>query len=108
MEQLRRLTCEWDVDRTIAIEEEKIVVIRFGMEWDNECMRMDETLSKVEYELSNFCDIYLVDISEVKGFNALYELYDPCTVMFFYRNKHIKIDLGTGNNNKIDFAIENK
>ena len=29
-----------------------------------------------------------------------YELYDPCTVMFFFRNKHIMIDLGTGNNNK--------
>ena len=31
----------------------------------------------------------------------MYELYDPCTVMFFFRNKHIMIDLGTGNNNKI-------
>ena len=50
----------------------------------------------------------------------MYELYDPCTVMFFYRctffasfhpknvlnppphrNKHIMIDLGTGNNNKM-------
>ena len=30
----------------------------------------------------------------------MYELYDPVTVMFFYRNKHIMIDLGTGNNNK--------
>uniref|UniRef100_A0A452ZIR3 Uncharacterized protein n=2 Tax=Pooideae TaxID=147368 RepID=A0A452ZIR3_AEGTS len=28
----------------------------------------------------------------------MYELYDPSTVMFFFRNKHIMIDLGTGNN----------
>lgn len=28
-------------------------------------------------------------------------VYDPCTVMFFYRNKHIMIDLSTGNNNKM-------
>jgi DIM1 family U5 snRNP protein len=27
---------------------------------------------------------------------------------FFYRNKHIMIDLGTGNNNKINWAIEDK
>lgn len=39
------------------------------------------------------------------GFSR-YELYDPCTVMFFYRNKHIMIDLGTGNNNKISWALE--
>lgn len=27
---------------------------------------------------------------------------------FFYRNKHIMIDLGTGNNNKINWPIEDK
>jgi DIM1 family U5 snRNP protein len=37
-----------------------------------------------------------VDISEVPDFNTMYELYDPCTVMFFFRNKHIMVDLGTG------------
>ena len=49
----------------------------------------------------------------------MYELYDPCIVMFFYRfvtydialclalnplnssNEYIMIDLGTGNNNKM-------
>ena len=38
----------------------------------------------------------------------MYELYDPCTVMFFFRNKHIMIDLGTGNNNKINWALKDK
>lgn len=38
----------------------------------------------------------------------MYELYDPCTVMFFFRNKHIMIDLGTGNNNKINWAMTDK
>jgi len=27
-------------------------------------------------------------------FNAMYELFDDCTTMFFYRNKHILVDLG--------------
>jgi DIM1 family U5 snRNP protein len=38
----------------------------------------------------------------------MYELYDPCTVMFFYRNKHMQVDFGTGNNNKINFDINDK
>lgn len=38
----------------------------------------------------------------------MYELYDPCTVMFFFRNKHIMIDLGTGNNNKVNWAMSDK
>ena len=41
-------------------------------------------------------------------FNTMYELYDPCTVMFFFRNKHIMIDLGTGNNNKVNWAMDDK
>ena len=44
----------------------------------------------------------------MSDFNKMYELYDPCTVMFFYRNKHIMIDLGTGNNNKINWAISDE
>ena len=31
--------------------------------------------------------IYLVDITEVPDFNKTYELKDPVTVMFFFRNK---------------------
>ncbi len=54
----------------------------------------------------------------------MYELYDPCTTMFFFRNKHImvsprfvvyecadhavQVDLGTGNNNKINWALNVK
>ena len=47
-----------------------------------------------------------IHLNRLFSFRFRYELYDPCTVMFFYRNKHIMIDLGTGNNNKISWALE--
>lgn len=47
-------------------------------------------------------------LAQVPDFNVMYELYDECTCMFFFRNKHIMIDLGTGNNNKINFLISDK
>lgn len=76
-------------------------------------MLQDETLYSIADKVSNFAVIYLVDISEVPDFNKvrwcgrscswrsrdlpqMYELYDPCTTMFFFRNKHIMVDLGTG------------
>lgn len=77
-------------------------------------MVMDETLFGVSERVKNFAVVYLVDITQVPDFNKMYELYDPCTVMFFFRNKHIMIDLGTGNNNKMcvcadsNWAIDNK
>ena len=44
-------------------------------------------------DVRNFASIYLVDTTEVPDFNVMYELYDDCTCMFFFRNKHIMIDL---------------
>jgi len=98
----------WAVDQAILREENRLVCIRFGHDYDKECMKMDELLWKVHEDVKEFAVIYLVDISEVPDFNTMYELYDEVTLMFFYRNKHMMIDLGTGNNNKINWAMNNK
>jgi len=71
-------------------------------------MLMDELLLKVAEYIKNIAVIYLVDITKVPDFNTMYELYDPVSVMFFFRNKHMMIDLGTGDNNKINWAMKNK
>lgn len=63
---------------------------------------------KLQDEVENLAVIYIVDIQKVPDFIAMYELYDPSTVMFFFRNKHMQIDLGTGNNNKINWPLTNK
>jgi DIM1 family U5 snRNP protein len=105
---LPHLTSGWAVDQAIVSEEEKVVVIRFGRDHDPDCMLQDEVLSKIAEDIKNFAVIYVVDISDVPDFNAMYELYDACTTMFFFRNKHIQVDLGTGNNNKIDWPLQSK
>ncbi|KAH1114702.1 hypothetical protein J1N35_008080 [Gossypium stocksii] len=41
--------------------------------------------------------------------DCVVQFYDPLTMMFlFSRNKHIMIDLGTDNNNKINWALKDK
>jgi DIM1 family U5 snRNP protein len=105
---LTHLTNGWQVDQAILSEDDRLVVIRFGHDIDTQCMIMDETLFSIADKVKNFAVIYVVDITETPDFNQIYEITDACTVMFFYRNKHIMIDLGTGNNNKINWAIKNK
>ncbi|BGO96974.1 U4/U6-U5 snRNP complex subunit dib1 [Rhodotorula toruloides] len=102
---LPKLESGWHVDQAILAEESRVVVIRFGHDWDPECMVHDETLFKIAEKVKNMAVIYTVDITQVPDFNKMYELYDACTTMFFYRNKHIMIDLGTGNNNKINWSM---
>eukprot|EP00919_Chromeraceae_sp_WS-2016_P046544 GHVR01110528.1.p1 GENE.GHVR01110528.1~~GHVR01110528.1.p1 ORF type:complete len:105 (+),score=6.33 GHVR01110528.1:1254-1568(+) len=71
-------------------------------------MEMDEMMYKVAHKLSKFVVFYVVDITKVPDFNTMYELYNPMTLMFFYRNKHMMIDLGTGNNNKVTWNLKEK
>lgn len=105
---LPHLRTAWHVDQAILSEEERIVVLRFGRDRDEECMRQDEVLYKIADKIRNFAVIYLVDLDEVPDFNKMYELYDTNTIMFFYRNKHMMVDLGTGNNNKINWVLDEK
>jgi DIM1 family U5 snRNP protein len=105
---LPHLETGWAVDQAILSEEERLVVIRFGHDWDPLCMQMDEILYKTADELLNMCVIYVVDNTQVPDFNKMYELYDPMTVMFFYRNRHMMVDFGTGNNNKLTWVLPSK
>jgi len=104
---LPHLHTGWPVDQGIMSEDDCVVVIRFGGDWDEECMKQDEVLYRIANNCKNFAVFYLVDIDEVPDFNKMYELYDACTVMFIFRNKHMMIDLGTGNN-KISWDLEDK
>mmetsp|Transcript_21122 Transcript_21122/g.74508 ORF Transcript_21122/g.74508 Transcript_21122/m.74508 type:complete len:142 (+) Transcript_21122:509-934(+) len=101
---LPHLRTGYAVDQAILKEEERVVVLRFGHDENKTCMEMDEVLSKISDDVSKFAVVYLVDTTEVPDFNAMYELYDDCTVMFFYRNKHIMVDFSTGNNNKMTWV----
>jgi len=60
------------------------------------------------FYLKLFAVIYVVDITLVPEFNEMYELEDECSVMFFFRNKHIMVDCVTGNNNKINWALQDR
>ncbi|KAI3547590.1 thioredoxin-like protein 4A [Colletotrichum filicis] len=102
------LNSGWHVDQAILSEEERLVVIRFGRDADRDCMKQDEVLYRISDRVKNFASIYVCDIDQVPDFNQMYELYDPCTIMFFFRNKHMMVDFGTGNNNKLNWVLEDK
>ncbi|KIX08321.1 mitosis protein dim1 [Rhinocladiella mackenziei CBS 650.93] len=102
------LVTGWHVDQAILSEDERLVVIRFGRDWDPDCMRQDEVLYKIADRVKNFAVIYVCDLDQVPDFKQMYELYDPVTLMFFFRNKHMMCDFGTGNNNKLNWVLEDK
>ena len=123
MADLRHLRTAWDVDRTIVLEEQKVVVVRFSAtevvkadDVDDQTYanhiataEMDAALAEIATRMSNYCRIFAVDTTEVPDFNEMFELQNPreaFAVLFFFRNKHIKVDLGTGNTNKLNFVVD--
>jgi len=68
---LPHLTNGWQVDQAILSEEERVVIMRFGHDWDPDCMRTDEALYKISDKVKNFAVSYLVDITAVPDFNQM-------------------------------------
>ncbi|KAK1767801.1 mitosis protein dim1 [Phialemonium atrogriseum] len=105
---LPHLHSGWHVDQAILSEEERLVVIRFGRDGNPDCLRQDDVLARIANQVKSFAVIYLCDNQEVPDFNTMYELFDNMTIMFFFRNKHMMCDFGTGNNNKLNWVLEDK
>lgn len=44
----------WQVDQAILSEEDRVLVIRFGHDWDPTCMKMDEVLYSIAEKVLAF------------------------------------------------------
>jgi len=63
---LPHLVTGWHVDQAIMSEEERLVIIRFGRDWDPECMRQDEVLYRIADRVKNFAVIYETPEREIR------------------------------------------
>ncbi|ONH77917.1 Spliceosomal protein DIB1 [Pichia kudriavzevii] len=108
---LVNLPTGWHVDAAILSENDRVVIIRFAKNGlSRETLSIDRILEKAAPLVAGFAAIYLCDTSTVPDFDEMYALNEggaPFNVMFFWRNKHVMVDFGTGENNKMDFLINN-
>lgn len=103
---LSHLTNISEVDQAILTEDNRVVILRFCTDWDPSCKTMDELLHSISDTIKTFSVIYLVDITQVPEFIKMYELYDPCTIIFLYRSKHIMADLSNGTKRKAIWKLK--
>jgi len=105
---LLHLTNVSEVDQAILTEDNRVVILRFDTDWDPSFKTMDEFLHSISDTIKNFAVIYLVDITQVPELIKMYEVYDSCTIMFFYCSKHIMADLSNGAKRKAIWTVEDK
>ncbi|CAD25156.1 D1B1-LIKE PROTEIN REQUIRED FOR MITOSIS ENTRY [Encephalitozoon cuniculi GB-M1] len=86
----------------------KLVVVRFGDRGDPLCIHMDGLLERICLALSNYVEIYVCERSSVRELVDPMGLDSPVNIMCFFNRRHIKIDCSSGDNDKINFFIENE
>ncbi|RCV31641.1 hypothetical protein SETIT_6G194200v2 [Setaria italica] len=104
--QVEHLHSAEAVDDAINREGEsgRLVVVRFGRGGHGDCVRFDDALAAAAERVGpGVAAMYAVDIEEVRDFNAMYELTEPCTVMFFYGYRHVNVR-GLRGRDGIDWA----
>jgi DIM1 family U5 snRNP protein len=79
---LPHLPSGWHVDQAILSEDDRVVIIRFGHDWDAQCMKMDETLYSVSEKVQNFAVVYLVDITQVPDFTKVMKYATPSCICY--------------------------
>jgi DIM1 family U5 snRNP protein len=73
-----------------------------------ETAQMEDSLIRTARVMSRYAVCYTVSTLEVPEFDVLYELHadEPFALLFFYQGKRVAVDMGTGNYNKINFAMD--
>ena len=59
---LPHLHSGWHVDQAILSEDERLVIVRFGRDYEKDCIITDDVLFGIEEKVKNFDTIYLCDI----------------------------------------------
>ena len=105
--ELPRILTPYSVDLAIRTNIPYVIVVRFGKENTPDCVEMDAALQRIASKVRSFAEIYLVDIQRITDYNDIYELEDDVNLMFFYQNRHILVDCGSGMHTKVNFPLRN-
>ncbi|KAG9394784.1 mRNA splicing factor, thioredoxin-like U5 snRNP [Carpediemonas membranifera] len=100
---LRHLKSAYQVKQDVLYHKSTVVCLRFGNMADETTSMLDHILGSIQPMLANHASIFAVDTDKVKDFNDSFEIDEflgPC-VIFFYRENHIQVDIGSGDNTRV-------
>ena len=98
------LNTDYSVDQAILDQNNKILIIGFYPKFyqantENYLDRLN--LFKKE------ANLYKISTKKVKEFNIIYEINDTISFIFYFENKKIFVDSGSGDNNKVEGLMFN-
>ena len=105
---LNKLVSKKEVDNAIRSTEDKVLVLRFGRESDQECMMLDDILAKTKQPLSNMAEIYIVPVDSVPMYMKYFDITLMPATIFFFNGQHMKVDYGMPDHTKFIGSFKTK
>ncbi|XP_033745428.1 thioredoxin-like protein 4B [Pecten maximus] len=105
---LPSLNSKKDIDDVIRNTADKIVVLRFGRQYDVTCLQLDQILEKSSADLGNMAVIYTVEVDEVPVYRRYFDITLIPSTIFFFNSQHIKVDWETADHTKFIGSFKTK
>ena len=98
------LNTDYSVDQAILDQNNKILIIGFYPKfYQANTENYLDSLNLFKKE----ANLYKISTKKVKEFNIIYEINDTISFIFYFENKKIFVDSGSGDNNKIEGLMFN-
>ena len=98
------LNTDYSVDQAILDQNNKILIIGFYPKfYQANTENYLDSLNLFKKE----ANLYKISTKRVKEFNIIYEINDNICFIFYFENKKIFVDSGSGDNNKVEGLMFN-
>ena len=102
-----QLKTDYAVDQAILDQIYKIIILNFKKNYSIKETKFNRKFLKFKANEKERFDLYIINMQKVKEFNLMYEIKNTSSLVYFYNNKKVLIDSGTGDNNKLSGLISN-
>ena len=92
---------DYAIDQAILDQSNKIIILKFN----KICNFYDKTFNinfvKFKFKHMKNLNFFSINIEKIREFNLMYELKKNTSLLYFFNNRKIFMDSGTGDTNKI-------
>mmetsp|Transcript_31648 Transcript_31648/g.73887 ORF Transcript_31648/g.73887 Transcript_31648/m.73887 type:complete len:144 (-) Transcript_31648:42-473(-) len=105
---LPSLSSQYAVEQAVATEQNKLVCLRIGHQFDPACVSLDEVLRSAVPSVEAMCSLYTIDSREVPECVQAFQVQSSSALVFFFRGRLLQFDLGQGPCSRIECAMSSR
>ena len=102
-----QLETDYAIDQAILDQSYRIIILKFKKGLNFKESKFNKKLLRLKETGKENFKFYFINSEKVKEFNLMYEIKNTISSIYFFNNRKVSIDSGTGDNNKVGKITEN-